>query len=388
MNAWYCPGAFNLASRTWQDCSSNGNTATLSGSGLAELRGAGHGASREVLALSGTTSSVIAFGPVIKSSFTLCSVTRYTGGAKERILQGQGGKANFFHGHYSGEVGVAAYDGFKTRSRGSVSPDTDWLVMCGTNDGSQLKLANGVDVGTAGGGRGDVSLIVNAGDFYAEKSDFAIAEVIAWPRGLSAEEMNRVSEHLIERLHMPQPRSPPMAPPPPSPPPPTPSPLPPPVGVSLVLVAAGSVDDFGQSRQTELRTRVATAAGVAVEKITLSIEAASVFLRFSILVEAAASTTAAASLAAALPSAAAASALLGVVVEEAPLLTLAGQSAPLPEAHLDPTRPTLEESASHVETAGGGEDSNLALPLTGAGALLLAALLVVVAAVLFRRAKR
>ena len=127
---------------------------------------------------------------------------------------------------------------------------------------------------------------------------------------------------------------------------------------------------------------------MAVEKITLSIEAASVFLRFSILVEGAASTTAAASLAEALPSAAAASALLGVVVEEAPLLTLAGQSEPLPEAHLDPTRPTLEESASHVETAGGGEDSNLALPLTGAGALLLAALLVVVAAVLFRRAKR
>ena len=126
-----------------------------------------------------------------------------------------------------------------------------------------------------------------------------------------------------------------------------------------------------------------------MEKVTLSVEPASVFLRFSILVEGgAASTTAAASLAAALPSAAAASALLGVDVEEAPLLTLAGQSEPLPEAHLDPTRPTLEESASHVETAGGGEDSNLALPLTGAGALLLAALLVVVAAVLFRRAKR
>ena len=161
------------------------------------------------------------------------------------------------------------------------------------------------------------------------------------------------------------------------------------MGVSLVLVAAGSVHDFGPVRRTELRTRVATAAGVAVEKVTLSVEAASVSLHFSVLVEAEALTTMAASLAAALPSADAASALLGVAVETAPLLTLAGQSEPLtlpPQPHRDPTPPTLDDSASHVES-GGGEDSNLALALAGAGALLLAALLVVVAAVLFR-AKR
>ena len=157
-----------------------------------------------------------------------------------------------------------------------------------------------------------------------------------------------------------------------------------------MLVAAGSVDDFDMVRRTELRTRVATAAGVAVEKVTLSIEAASVLLRFSVLVQAAASTTMAASLAAALPSADAASVLLGVAVETAPLLTLAGQSEPLalpPQPHRDPIPPPLQESASHVES-GGGEDSNLALLLAGAGALLLAVLLVVVAAVLFRRAKR
>eukprot|EP00964_Phaeocystis_antarctica_P162370 scaffold136519_cov166-Phaeocystis_antarctica.AAC.1 len=27
LNAWYCPGAFNIASSTWQDCSGNGMTA-------------------------------------------------------------------------------------------------------------------------------------------------------------------------------------------------------------------------------------------------------------------------------------------------------------------------------------------------------------------------
>ena len=154
--------------------------------------------------------------------------------------------------------------------------------------------------------------------------------------------------------------------------------------VSLVLVAAGSVADFGLARRTELRTRLATAAGVAVEKVTLSIEAASVHLRFSVSVEVAASTALAAALEAAFPSADAASALLGVAVLTTPLLTLEGRP---PQLHRDPTPPSLNESASHVES-GGGEDSSLALLLAAVGALLLAALLVVVAAVLFRRAKR
>jgi len=199
VNAWYCPGAFDIASSAWQDCSGNGMTATLSGSGLAELRSAGHGATSEVLALSGTTSSVIAFGAVIQSEFTVCSVTRYTGGAKGRILNGVG--ANWLHGHWSGRAGVAYYEGWKTSSRGSVSPNTDWLVMCGTNAGSQLKLLNGADVGTAAGGTGGVSLFVNGGSYgITETSDFAIAEVVVWPRGLTSEEMHRVSDHLMSRM--------------------------------------------------------------------------------------------------------------------------------------------------------------------------------------------
>ena len=153
--------------------------------------------------------------------------------------------------------------------------------------------------------------------------------------------------------------------------------------MSLVLVAAGSVDDFDLVRQTELRTRLATAAGVAVQKVTLSVEAASVRLRFSVSVEVAASTALAAALEAAFPSADAASALLGVAVLTTPLLTLEEQP---PQLHRDPTPPSLNESASHVES-GGGEDSSLVLLLAGAGALL-AVLILVVAAVLFRRAKR
>ena len=145
---------------------------------------------------------MISFGPVIPSAFTVCSVTRYTGGAKGRILNG-GGK-NWLHGHWAGHAGVAYYEGWKTAAvQDNVSPDTDWVVMCGTNSGSQLKLVNGADEGTATGGYGDVSLFVNAGWYGNEKSDFAIAEVVVWPRGLTAEEMRRASEHLTDRHHLP-----------------------------------------------------------------------------------------------------------------------------------------------------------------------------------------
>merc|ERR1719424_552167 len=199
LNAWYCPGGFDIASNTWQDCSGNGNTAALSGSGLVKSRSAGHGATSEVLALSGSTSSEIAFGAVIKSEFTVCSVTRYTGGAKGRILQGS---TNWLHGHRRGAAGVANYEGWKTARQNNVSPNTDWVVMCGSNAGSQLKLVNGRDVGTATGGPGDQSLFVNAGRYPDSKSDFAIAELVVWPRGLTDEEMRRASDHLIDRLGM------------------------------------------------------------------------------------------------------------------------------------------------------------------------------------------
>ena len=78
---------------------------------------------------------------------------------------------------------MAYYNGWQTGIKDNVSPDTDWVVMCGTNAGSQLKLVNGVDVGTATGGTGGVSLWINGGNLPGEASDFAITELVAWPRG-------------------------------------------------------------------------------------------------------------------------------------------------------------------------------------------------------------
>ena len=178
-------------------CSLSFGFATLSGSGFAALAESGHGAAASVAALQGTTASVVSFGSIIKSSFTICSVTRYTGGIKWRILNGGG--QNWLHGHGGEKAGVAYYRGWKTsRMAGSVSPNTDWVVMCGTNAGSQLKLVNGVDVGTASGGLGGVSLWINGGNYMpGAGSDFAIAELITWPRGLTSDEVYCASDYLI-----------------------------------------------------------------------------------------------------------------------------------------------------------------------------------------------
>ena len=46
-------------------------------------------------------------------------------------------------------------NGWQTAVQDNVSPDTDWVVMCGGNAGwLQLTLVNGVDVGTPAGGTG------------------------------------------------------------------------------------------------------------------------------------------------------------------------------------------------------------------------------------------
>jgi hypothetical protein len=179
MVAWYCCGMYDIGSGTWPDVSGNGNTATLSGSGFTELSSTGHGANAGVLALSGTTSSQVSFGNLIEGEFTVCSVTRYTGGTKRRILQG--GDRDWFHGHWSGRAGVAYYQGWKTSSSDNVNPDTNWVVMCGTNAGSQLKLANGRSVGTSTGGTGSTTVWINGGYYSGETSDFAIADLVVWP---------------------------------------------------------------------------------------------------------------------------------------------------------------------------------------------------------------
>ena len=59
---------------------------------------------------------------------------------------------------------------------------------------------NGANVGTSDGGSGDTSLWVNGGLVGSESSDFAIAELIVWPRGLASAEMYAAASHLSRNV--------------------------------------------------------------------------------------------------------------------------------------------------------------------------------------------
>ena len=202
-NAWYRQGGFDLASGTWPDASGNGNTATLSSSGLTSQSVSGHGAPGPVLALHGTTSATIDFGNVVKTKFTVCSATRYAGTNHGRILNGEG--TNWIHGHYYEDgvqkTGVAFYGSWRTHAKQYVSPVSNWVAMCGASAGSSQILVNGQNVGFGAGGAGGCGLGINVGTAMpAEASDFAIAELVVWDRGLTAAEMQQASDHLLNNV--------------------------------------------------------------------------------------------------------------------------------------------------------------------------------------------
>ena len=123
---------------------------------------------------------------------------RYTGGTKRRILTGGG--TNWLHGHWNGHAGVAYYSSWKTATTDRVSPDTNWLVMCGSNVGASPILANGQSVRSANGGTDTSTLHINGGRYPQETTDFAVAEVIMYAADARAEGSNPPSPLLLS-LH-------------------------------------------------------------------------------------------------------------------------------------------------------------------------------------------
>jgi hypothetical protein len=80
---------------------------------------------------------------------------------------------------------------------------TDWLIMCGKNNGSPPKnvLADNITVGTSSGGIGtQTNLSINLDDRLNEKSDFAFSQLLIWDSVLTDDEMQEVSDYLIKYL--------------------------------------------------------------------------------------------------------------------------------------------------------------------------------------------
>jgi len=144
----YSATAFDAG--TLHDLSGHGRDATVT-AGIVSLRTAsGHGTSANVVALAGSLRAKMLW-PVgsIPATFTVCSVTRYDdlGGSRGRILtcgESPDQPLDWIHGHNYGNRGIVYYGGVDGYQTGwtNVGTDTDWLVMCGTNDVSVAAPGN------------------------------------------------------------------------------------------------------------------------------------------------------------------------------------------------------------------------------------------------------
>jgi hypothetical protein len=190
---------------TWYDYTGNGNHATMT-SGVTTNTAITNGSFSSVSYVSGNTTDKITW-PIgsIPSTYTICSISSYKSGSANngRILVGSvNSGVNWLHGHHGTHEGVAYYGAWNTQSAiTAISPNTNWVVMCGKNVGSTPNniLANSQPIGTVSGGTGGITLCVNDGldengnNSANEQSDFQVSQVMIWDTALTDASMTYVS---------------------------------------------------------------------------------------------------------------------------------------------------------------------------------------------------
>ncbi|KAK3272832.1 hypothetical protein CYMTET_18891, partial [Cymbomonas tetramitiformis] len=205
LKAWFKMENWSAEDNTWPDTTGAYVATILSGSVTTSESG-GNGAAIPVRSLTGDSTTQVSFGAVLESTHTLCSLTRYTGGVQNRILQGSAG--NFLHGHWKSRSGVAHNQNWRTFSFDNVGSSiaetakTDWVPICSQEGGDDLVNVNGyfVNVATGAGYSSDFDLVINTGADPSEISDFAVSEVITWNRALTRSEMTTAMKYLRSRL--------------------------------------------------------------------------------------------------------------------------------------------------------------------------------------------
>ncbi|CAE7543597.1 unnamed protein product [Symbiodinium sp. CCMP2592] len=159
----------------------------------------GHGAKKKVKFLKGSNADIFDFDAILPKDYTICSVSRYTGGHKNRILQA-GKPLNWLHGHWAGNTGVTYYQEWNTQSSRHHGSE-DWVVLCGTNN---KQVYDGRDpskniAGSVGKAFAQVEkLYVNRG--HHEYSDFGVMEIITYKKQLTEKEIQATIEYLKWKL--------------------------------------------------------------------------------------------------------------------------------------------------------------------------------------------
>jgi hypothetical protein len=197
--------SWNPSQQRFMDLSGNGRAGTLQAGAVSVGNVTGNGADRPVPYVGGTTGTQISWGAAsIPSTFTICSITRYSGATKQRVLQCR--DRNWLHGHHGNKAGATYYEGPGELTY-TISPNTNWVVACGRNiqtPGSAGTIINGVVTSTAEGGLGNCELVINPPQ-RGEPSDWQLSKVYVWNTHLPNSLFAQASSRLVKFLNSAEP---------------------------------------------------------------------------------------------------------------------------------------------------------------------------------------
>mmetsp|Transcript_68502 Transcript_68502/g.198727 ORF Transcript_68502/g.198727 Transcript_68502/m.198727 type:complete len:850 (-) Transcript_68502:51-2600(-) len=210
---WLVAGDYDTTTGLWVNRGTGANLTNIVRAGSVTVSAtAANAPTAQLMALVGAASTKLELGNLISSSkWTICSLTRYTGGAKRSIIAGPYGWA---HGHYAGFAGVARYGYNRTDMIADiVRPDTEWVPMCGTSGSAPENVVLYDEKLGKDRGESFPNTTVTETDIARSRpntvyvngdprhvSDFAIAEIIVWNEQLKSDEVAEAMDYLRARL--------------------------------------------------------------------------------------------------------------------------------------------------------------------------------------------
>jgi hypothetical protein len=192
----------------FQDWSGNTRVGKLT-AGAASVGGIkdnGAGAGVFVPLVGGGTTAHVDWGSLsVPVTFTICSISRYSGATKERILRCS--DRNWLHGHWNSATINYAGSTYYEKDMSleyTISPNTNWVVACGRNSvglGRSNTIINNVVTSSDKGGTGAcrLSINTNTGDFRGV-SDWQLSSVYVWNSHLPDDVFAQVSADLNAQL--------------------------------------------------------------------------------------------------------------------------------------------------------------------------------------------
>jgi len=191
----------------WSDVSSSNNHATTLRGTVTQNRAVSGFGNKDFL--SGDVNVGIQFpSGVLPNSYTLFHVAKYNGASRARIFDGV--SQNWFSGFHSGQSGKAYHhDAHITRAAVGGSDDNtlfqtahcdDWIVSTDMMNVYRSNKTNRTTQQTTT--TGTLTLSVNSGLQTTERSDWAVATVVAYNRNLTLSEVLQMENWLIRKYNI------------------------------------------------------------------------------------------------------------------------------------------------------------------------------------------